>query len=163
MTGGRSRSNADGRPRQISFVDNYLELKVGWKAAEAAGYSGNRFQLSSIASENLSKPNILAYYAERLRLLQVSSDEVLAEIGAVARIPLDAEIQAKTGVRVNDKLKALELAGKVHRLFAEKDTEISLSDGDVDRLSDSIIRSMMEAASRRRLEAAPITSIEPTD
>lgn len=62
---------------------------------------------------------------------------------------------------IHDPQAALEKLGKFHKLFTDKtETEISLSDSDVDRLGDSIIRAMMEAASRKRLEAASVTPVE---
>jgi hypothetical protein len=113
-----SRSAAlDLNIRQKSFVDNLMQLKVGWKAAEAAGYSGDNATLRSTASDLLTNPNVRAYYEERLAEMAVSSTEVLAELGEIARWNLSDE---KSPVRAADKLKALELAGKYHRLFVDR-------------------------------------------
>lgn len=113
-------------PRQISFVDHYLDCKVMWKAAELAGYSGNKNTLHAVAWENLQKPAIKAYYEERLRAIQVSADEVLAELGEIARFRV-AEMGEKCAVRPTDKLKALELAGKAHGLFIERSESVNVN------------------------------------
>lgn len=145
-------------PRQISFIDNYIDLKVGWKAAEAAGYSGNRDTLSAIASENLRKPSIAAYYAERLRERHISSDEVLSELGELAKFNV-ADMGKDCVVRPVDKLKALELAGKYHKLWDRNESDSQLSDSDIARLGESIVGVMMEAARRKRMEAMQSESL----
>lgn len=137
--------------RQKSFVDNYIEVKIGWKAAELAGYSGDRFQLAVVASENLTKPNIRAYYEERLAEMAISPSEVLAEVGAVARF--DVINNPDGPIRAQDKLKALELAGKGHRLFTDRtETELSLSDADLDRFAQSLVSALVEASQKARAQ-----------
>ena len=135
-------------PRQISFVHRYIEVKVGWKAAKLAGYSGNRDTLSAIASENLKKPSILLYYNELLREMHISSDEVLAELGQIAR----AQVSKKSVVKPVDKLKALELAGKHHKLFVDKiEAETNLSENDFQRILGGLC-SILDEARRRQEE-----------
>lgn len=154
--------------RQKSFIDNYITCKVLWKAAELAGYSGDNATLRAIASENLTKPNVKAYYEERLAELAVSSSEVLAEVGILARYDV---IENPSGpIRAQDKLKALELAGKYHKLFTEKaDTELSLSDVDLDRFASSLVSALMEASQKARARLGEqviettATSITTTD
>lgn len=136
--------------RQKSFVDHYLEVKVGWKAAQLAGYDGERNTLMSIATENLRKPAIKAYYEEKLSELAISSSEVLAELGDMARF--DVKNAGKDApIRAVDKLKALELAGKYHKLFTERvESESVLAPADIARLGESLLTAMMDAAQRMR-------------
>lgn len=149
-------------PRQIAFVHHYLEVRVAWKAAELAGYAGEMNGLSATASNLLRNPRVQAYYLEKLKEMQVSSDEVLAELGEVARFPI-AEMGEKCVVRPDHKLKALELAGKFHRLFVDK-VETELAATDIDHLAESIINGLFAAAQQRAqaqqlvLEPAPTTS-----
>lgn len=138
--------------REKSLVDYYLQIKVRWKAAKLAGYSGNMQTLASTAYDTLKKPEVAAYYAERLRELHISSDELLAEFSEVVKTPLDAKTQKRTGVRVADKLKAGETLGKW--LGMEKtDTELTFSDSDLARLSESLVNGLIEVARRRREQA----------
>jgi phage terminase small subunit len=123
-------------PRQISFVHNYLECRVRYKAAELAGYSGDMQTLAVTANELLKNPKVQAYYLECLRTMQVTPDETLAEIGAIARSPWREHIDVKVDddgntvsaqLKLSDKLKALELAGKAHGLFIERSESINLN------------------------------------
>ena len=142
-------------PRQISFVDNYLEVKTGWKAAELAGYSGDRPTLCAIASENLRKPRIYAYYLERLKERQIGPDEILAEVGEIAKHTITPD----SPIRPDHKLRALELAGKHHRLFADRvETELELSPAATERLAESLCQGLIEPARKQRetqLKALP--------
>lgn len=108
----------------------------GAKAAKLAGYSGTDEQLRKMAYENKTKPDISARIGELLRADAMSPEEVLAELRAVALTPTshfmtvtrdaetddDGEEIAPMQVRLDysAKLKALELLGKGHRLFTDK-------------------------------------------
>ena len=147
-------------PREKSLVDHYLQVKVKWKAAKLAGYSGKMQTLCQTAIDVLKKPEVASYYQEKLRESHISPDELFAELGEVARTPLDVKVQKKTGVRVADKLKAGEMLGKY--LGLEK-SEVELAPGELERLSDSIINGLFTAARQRQaqpaaLQPAPTTS-----
>jgi hypothetical protein len=135
--------------RQKSFIDNYIECKVLWRAAELAGYNGNQNTLAQTANDLLKVPKVRAYYEERLQEMHLSSSEVLAEIAIVGRYDV---ITNPTGpVRATDKLKALELAGRYHKLFSDKsDTDSTFSAADIDRLGQSLLNAMIEASARMR-------------
>ena len=52
---------------------------------------------------------------------------------------------------IHDPLAALEKMGKFHKLFTDKtESEVNLSDQDVNRIGESLMSSLMEAAERRR-------------
>jgi len=133
--------------RQKSFVDNLIQVKVGWKAAELAGYSGDNATLRAMASETLAKPNVRAYYEERLAELQISSTEVLAEIGEIARHDIVAD--PKGPIRAVDKLKALELAGKYHKLF-DQPAESQVNSGAI---ATEVVAMLCAIADRARAAA----------
>lgn len=64
--------------KQQAFIEHYIANGGnGVKAAEAAGYSGNRHTLEQMAYENLRKPVIYAYTRERLQGVKANADEVL--------------------------------------------------------------------------------------
>lgn len=90
-------------PKQKAFADNYIKNSNGKDAAKKAGYKGNDATLAVIAAENLTKPNISAYIAERMERqeqeLVASADEVLQFFTSVMRgkvkdqFDLDASLQ----------------------------------------------------------------------
>lgn len=63
--------------KQKVFADYYIgEANLnGFRAAKLARYKGSDATLRSIASENLTKPNILAYIEKRLDELTLTSKE----------------------------------------------------------------------------------------
>jgi hypothetical protein len=153
--------------RQKSLVDNLLECKDRWKAAELAGYTGNRTTLSQTAYETLKLPHVQAYYAERLQAMHCSGDEVLAEIGEIARAPWEKFIDIKHSesgevipsiLKLSDKLKALELAGKAHALFVEK-TETNLSDSAGEKIAEQFFNLLQQAAQRRAEESIEVKEV----
>lgn len=71
-------------PKQQVFVDKYFELGFNaTKAALAAGYS--KRSARSIASENLTKPDIKAEIERRLSEHAMSANEVLVRLTEHAR------------------------------------------------------------------------------
>lgn len=66
-------------PKQKAFADYYIECGNASEAARKAGYSEKN--ANNIASENLAKPDISAYIAERMGKQDLervaSADEVL--------------------------------------------------------------------------------------
>ena len=158
-------SASDLNLRQKSFVDNLLVCKVKWKAVELEGYNGDMNTLAQTANDLLKLPKIQVYYNECLEQMACSPHEVLAEIGEIARAPWKEFVEVvyddegnviPAQLKLNEKLKALELAGKYHRMFVDKvETETSLSESDIDRLGQSIMNACLEAARRRQQAALP--------
>lgn len=98
--------------KQAKFVKHYAATNGnGFQAAKAAGYQTNDETLRSIASENLTKPNVQQELQRTLRKV-LSPDEVLAKLAEVAD---EAPV-----IKGSDKLKALELIGRFHKLFTDK-------------------------------------------
>lgn len=104
-------------PKQSRFVEAYLGPARGnaTEAARIAGYKGNDATLSAVGAENLGKPLIAETVAERLAtsLRTLGADDILAELSAIAR---DKGPMARTA----DRLRALELLGRYHKLFSDK-------------------------------------------
>lgn len=61
---------------------------------------------------------------------KISADEVLEELSTIARTPIPQEKFSE-----NAKLKALELAGKAHKLFVDKIEQQSVADPSSVRIS----------------------------
>ncbi len=64
--------------RERMFVEEYLTDWNGTRAAIAAGYS--KRSASVIAVENLQKPKIAKYVAQRMKEATISADEVLKRL-----------------------------------------------------------------------------------
>ena len=65
-------------PRQKAFADEYLKCGNATEAARKAGY--NEKSARQIATENLSKPSISAYIAERQKQIE---DSRIADVSEV--------------------------------------------------------------------------------
>ena len=92
--------------RQKAFADFYLECGNATEAARKAGYSEKTCR--SIGAENLTKPDISAYIAERMQPIEkdriASADEVLAFFSSVMR----GEVKDQFGLdaALSDRLNA---------------------------------------------------------
>lgn len=138
--------------KQKSFADNYIEHRNGQLAAKLAGYDGDDNTLRAIASENLTKPNILAYIKARLEERHLTPDRVLAELGDVAAYSLDSIAVEGSPVKTQDKLKALELVGKFHKLFTDRvETDAQVNAGAV---ASEVVALLVALAERNRAAQA---------
>lgn len=106
--------------KQRLFVEAYLAMPNATEAARTAGYKGNDVTLGAVGHENLKKPQIAALLQQRIDKAVMSADEVLSELAKIAK--------GDHATYKSDKLKALELVGKHHKLFTDK-TEITGKDG----------------------------------
>lgn len=93
-------------PKQKAFADYYIECGNSTEAARKAGYSDKASRF--IGSENLTKPNISAYIAERMQVQNearvASADEVLQFFSSVMR----GEVKDQFGLdaALSDRLNA---------------------------------------------------------
>lgn len=93
-------------PKQKAFADYYIECGNSTEAARKAGYSEKTSR--SIGAENLTKPDISAYIAERMQAQNearvASADEVLQFFSSVMR----GEIKDQFGLdaALSDRLNA---------------------------------------------------------
>lgn len=99
--------------KQKAFCDYYIATLNATESAEKAGYSKKTAR--SIGAENLTKPDIKEYIAEKLQKADKSriatAEEVLEYLTTVVR---------NEGEKTCDRTKAAELLGKRYAIFAEK-------------------------------------------
>lgn len=110
-------------PKQKAFADYYLECGNATEAAKRAGYSEKTAHV--IASENLTKPNVSAYIAERQSKIEATRLMTLEDIQAFrARVIKGEEKDAfDMDASLTDRLKAandLEKALKIKEEHEEK-------------------------------------------
>ena len=113
--------------RQQAFIHAYLgEARLN--ATEAARIAGYR-DPEQAGYENRRKQEVRARIEERLAESALAAAEVLAELAAVARMDWREALQVRVDGRgevvearleLRDKVRALELLGKAHGLFAER-------------------------------------------
>jgi phage terminase small subunit len=119
--------------KQQRFADYYIELGNASKAALKAGYS--KRSAHNIAAENMTKPAIKAYIAERMAEKDkeriASQDEVLQFLTDVMRGNITEQIPLLDGdgyqrlanldaAQPKDRIKAAELLGKRYAMWTDK-------------------------------------------
>jgi len=151
--------------KQKAFVEYYLQEWNATRAALKAGYSER--SAGSIGNENLLKPEIMEEIQQRISEIAMSADEVMTTLAEIGRASIDdimdvdeggrllfnfkrAQEQGKlhliksimptqsgTKVELHDRMRALELLGKHHKLFTDnvsindgKAIKVRLTDGD---------------------------------
>lgn len=111
--------------KQKKFCEEYLKSGNASKAAREAGYK----QAAAQGSENLQKPNILAYLSSRIekadRKKIADTDEVLAFYTAAMRGNVD-DGEAPAGL--TDRLRAADAL--MRRLQAVEDRKALLAEDD---------------------------------
>lgn len=99
--------------KQKAFCDYYIATLNATESAVKAGYSKKTAR--SIGAENLTKPDIKNYIAEKLQKVDKSriatAEEVLEYLTTVVRNEWE---------KTCDRTKAAELLGKRYAIFAEK-------------------------------------------
>lgn len=118
--------------KQQRFADEYIISGNATDAAIKAGYAPKAAYQTG--AENLRKPQIKAYIAERLKSLEnekiATQEEILQYLTAVMRGEHQEQTLISVGeagqtiteidVGAKDRIKAAELLGKRHRLWTEK-------------------------------------------
>ena len=147
--------------KQELFIDAYLGDAKGnaSQAARMAGYA----QPEASATDNLENPRILARIKSQVEK-HASADAVLGKLTEIALAPsfefVEVLARDKSGkpvkVRMDlgNQVKALELLGKHHQLFTEKQ-EIDINVREHRRaVPQSTIDSIIQPSeSKRRMEA----------
>lgn len=123
-------------PKQQRFCDEYLIDLNATQAAIRAGYS--KKTAGAIATENLQKPNLKAYIQQRMdekeKELIADGDEVLKYLTSVMRGQARSSVvvvenigdftskarEMEKSPDEKERLKAAELLGKAHLLFADR-------------------------------------------
>ncbi|WP_282801231.1 terminase small subunit [Secundilactobacillus kimchicus] len=114
-------------PKQIRFIDAYIEDTNATQAAIKAGYSKSTAQ--QIGAENLSKPVILKEIerrTEELRTAKVADQQEIMEfISATLRgeeqeiVVTPSGMKIKVPAKIDQRLKAAELMGKRYAMWTE--------------------------------------------
>ena len=109
-------------PKQLKFTRAYLTHFNGKLAATQAGYSERT--ASSMAYENLNKPHIQKYIKGYLKLYALSTEEICAKLGSMARGEIPTKTVSKNGEVQHffEEQSALESLAKVHGLFVDRHT-----------------------------------------
>ena len=113
--------------RQKAFIAEYMRTLNGYRSAKFAGYKGNDATLRSIASENLTKPNIRAEIDRRMEEAGITDNEILFRLQEQAMGDFS---DAMTGDRLD--VEKLIDSGKGHLIKeyryidGEKSTSVSI-------------------------------------
>lgn len=112
-------------PKQRSYVDHYVICRNGAEAARRAGYSEKTAR--QIATENLSKPVILAAIAEKeaelKRKLDIDKDTVVAELLGTIEI---AKARQDAGALIRAWVEIAKLLG----LYAPEKIKVDIEAAD---------------------------------
>ena len=114
--------------RQRRFAEEYL-VDLNRLRAYRVAYSSCKSDIAAKthASRILKSPEVAAYIRERREErreeLRVQEDEILRELAAIAFSPLGTP-----GIRLRDKLRALELLGKHLGMFEVKKDALDIEE-----------------------------------
>lgn len=119
---------ADLTPKQKRFCEEYLIDLNATQAAIRSGYSPKTAR--SVGAENLTKPNIKNFIAERLKAIDdakiMDAVEAMRMLTSIARGELEQDVYDMFGncfqrkPTIKERTTALELIGKRHSLFTDK-------------------------------------------
>lgn len=107
-------------PKQKAFADEYIRCGNATEAARKAGYSAKTAEV--IGCENLRKPNVSEYIAERMKKIDeeriASADEVLRFYSSVMR----GEVSDQFGLdaSLDTRLKAADSLMKRYAVSADR-------------------------------------------
>lgn len=104
-------------PRMRAFVEAYLGEgeAVGWRSAEIAGYTGTKKSLIEQSSRLLAS-NVVKAEIERVRGA-LTSERIMT---ATRRQELLSEFAEDTSAEYKDRIKAIEVLGKMQGDFIER-------------------------------------------
>jgi hypothetical protein len=139
--------------KQQLFCEFYIGAANGnaTEAARLAGYKGSDETLRAIGSQNLTKLNISEVCRERVNEVALSADKVLSELSEIALSKDEA---------TRDRLTALQLLGKFHKLFSERlDLNVQVNDWRDEAAkyglsTDDIIRQIQPLIAESALESS---------
>ena len=122
-------------PKQKAFADEYLICGNAAEAARKAGYSEKTATV--IGSENLSKPNILEYIAERQKQIEDSRIANIKEVLEFYSSVLSGEIkdQFDMDASLSDRLAAGRELMKRYEKADEQEARVRLLNAQVDKLT----------------------------
>lgn len=100
--------------KQKEFIEHYLgDAKgIAYKAAQMAGYAGDRKTLAPLASRLLQHPTIAACVRARVREV-MSEQETITQLASVIR-------KETSEIGLNARVKAIELMMRYHGVLVDK-------------------------------------------
>lgn len=122
-------------PKQKAFADEYLICGNAAEAARKAGYSEKTATV--IGSENLSKPNILEYIAERQKQIEDSRIANIKEVLEFYSSVLRGEIkdQFDMDASLSDRLAAGRELMKRYEKADEREARVRVLNAQADKLT----------------------------
>ncbi len=132
--------------RQKRFADEYL-VDLNRLRAYRAAYSSCKSDIAAKthASRIMKTPEVAAYIrerrAERREELRVQEDEILRELAAIAYMPIGTP-----GLKMRDKLRALELLGRHLGMFEVKKDALDI---EVQQAQIGLLQAQTEAEKAR--------------
>lgn len=122
-------------PKQKTFADEYLICGNATEAARKAGY--NPKSARQIATENLAKPSISAYIAERQKQIEDSRIANIKEVLEFYSSVLRGEIkdQFDMDASLSDRLAAGRELMKRYEKADEQEARVRLLNAQVDKLT----------------------------
>jgi phage terminase small subunit len=156
--------------KQRLFVEAFIGQANGnaREAARAAGYSGDDNALSQRAFELMRNPKVSELIGVRVEEAVMRSNEVLSQLSAIAKgdwqnfLEIRRDKDGETvsaNLKLSDKIKALELLGKYHKLFSERlDLNVQVSDWRIEAAkyglsTHDIIRQLQPLIAESALES----------
>lgn len=150
-------------PKQKAFADYYIECGNATEAARRAGYKGNPKTLSAVGIENLGKPGISAYIAERQGEIDSIRICTLKEIQEFRSKVLRGEEKGMFGLGVDtsDRLKAASDLEKALRIKAAEDEKKAAEEAarnaktyhlDLDMIPDPFHAAIRDIRNQRHAE-----------
>lgn len=113
--------------KQKKFAIEYVQCLNATEAARRAGYDGNDRTLAVIGSENLRKPDILAFINLVFDDDIMSAREVLKRLSEIARSDIEDVVDKNGNLDLN---KARE-RGKTHLIKSSKVRTITTDNSDI--------------------------------
>ena len=130
------RKGEDGLTLQEGlFVEHYLACNCnGTEAARRAGYAGADLTLAVQANRLLSRAKVQEALEKRRLTIEMSANEVLAELAKVGR--LDVMLPGMAG----PKVRALEVLARAHGLLDLSTRELPKTKADLIAMAQREIR-----------------------
>lgn len=125
--------------KQRKFIANYILLAGnGSQAVIAAGYKQTYGSARVTACRLLTKANVMAEIESHVRKAKLDANQVIEELSDIA--------QTSTIIDGNQRLRALELLGKFHKLFTDRIESTDLTQASA--TESALLKSIAHAASR---------------
>lgn len=136
--------------KQTLFIEHYLgdARGNGCEAARLAGYAGDTNTLNQMAMANLQHPTIASRVRETLAEAGMTREAILNSLAEIVSIPNAAFFSAGRDSKASlaDKVRALELLGKFHRLFVDRQETQTTSTQRIEIVSIEAVRTIDSVA-----------------